>query len=144
MNSGLKNILISLGIRTASDITPKTLRGIPQLDNTLTNEILAWREKMERNFLFDSSKGLEQSDIQTLIHKFQPMMKPVERDLKSGTMKLQRIQADIVKKRISLRHAVEKRACELAQAEADFEVFSRTPEELIWREIDNFLHPRRR
>ncbi len=143
MNAGLKNILKLVGIGAAADITRNSLRGIPQLDNTLTNELLAWREKMEKNFLFDPSRGLEQSDVQALIHKYQPMMKPVERDLKAGTLKLHRIQADIVRKRITLRPAVEKRARELAQAVADFEIFSRTPEELIRQEIDGFLHPRK-
>lgn len=143
INTGLKNILKSVGIGTAADITRNKLLGIPQLDNTLTNELLSWREKMERNFLFDPTQGIERSDVQILIHKFQPMIKPVERDLLQGTMRLQRIQADILKKRITLRPAVEKRARELAQAEADFEVFSRTPEELIRREIDGIIHPRR-
>ena len=135
INNSLKNILKTLGIRTAADITRNSLLGIPQLDNTLTNELLAWREKMERNFLFDPTQGIERSDLQILIHKYQPMIKPVERDLLQGTLKLQRIQEDILKKRITLRPAVEKRARELAQAEADFEVFSHTPEELIKQEI---------
>jgi DNA-binding helix-hairpin-helix protein with protein kinase domain len=142
MNPGMKNTLKSLGVRTVSDITQNSLRRIPQLDNTVTNELLAWREKMERNFLFDPTKGLERSDIQALIHKFQPMIKPVERDLKVGTIKLHRIQEDIIKKRTTLRPAIEKRARELAQAEADFEVFSRTPEELIKKEIDGIFHVR--
>ena len=63
------------------------------------------------------------------------MMKPVERELKQGIPKLHRIQEDILKKRVTLRPAVEKRARELAQAEADFEVFRNTPEELIRREV---------
>jgi DNA-binding helix-hairpin-helix protein with protein kinase domain len=141
IDTGLKNILKSVGIGTAADITRNALLGIPQLDNTLTNEILAWREKMERNFLFDPTKGIERSDLQILIHKYQPMIKPVERELLLGTLKLHRIQEDILKKRITLRPAIEKRARELAQAEADFEVFSSTPEELIKAEIFGFFHP---
>ena len=46
-----------------------------------------------------------------------------------------RVQADILKKRVTLRPEVEKRARELAQAEADTEVFSHTPEELILQEV---------
>jgi hypothetical protein len=71
------------------------------------------------------------------------MMKPVERDLQNGILKLHHIQGDIMRKRVLLRSQVEKRARELAQAEADFEVFSRTPEELIKREIYGLLHPGR-
>ena len=143
LSSGLKNTLKSLGIRSASDISRNRLTGVPQLDNTLTNELLAWREKMERNFLFDSTQGIERTDLQALIHKYQPMIKPVERDLVQGILKLRRIQEEIIKKRTTLRPAVEKRAKELAQAEADFEVFSRTPEELILQEIDGIFQPRK-
>jgi len=142
IGAGLKISLKTAGIKTAADITRNTLFGIPQLDNNLINDLLAWRDKMERNFLFDPTKGIERSDVQALIHKYQPMMKPVERDLKLGILKLHRIQEDITKKRLSLRPAFEKRARELAQAEADFEVFSQTPEELIKREILGILHPR--
>jgi DNA-binding helix-hairpin-helix protein with protein kinase domain len=141
LNTGLKNILKSLGIETAADITRNQLLGIPQLDNTLTNELIAWRDKMERNFLFDPTQGIDRSDLQHLIHKYQPMIKPVERDLLTGTLKLHRIQEDILKKRITLRPAVEKRARELAQAKADFEIFSHTPEELIKQEIIGIFHP---
>jgi DNA-binding helix-hairpin-helix protein with protein kinase domain len=143
IGTGLKNTLKSLGIMTAANITRNALHVIPQLDNTLTNELLAWREKMERNFLFDPTQGIDKSDLQIFIHKYQPMIRPVERDLMHGTLKLRRIQEDILKKRITLRPAVEKRARELAQAEADFDIFSRTPEELIRREINGILHPRK-
>jgi DNA-binding helix-hairpin-helix protein with protein kinase domain len=142
ITDGLKNSMKAAGIRSAADITRNNLFGVPQLDNNLINDLLAWRDKMERNFLFDPTKGIDRSDVQALIHKYQPMMKPVERDLKLGILKLHRTQEDITKKRLTLRPAVEKRARELAQAEADYEVFSRTPEELIKQEILGILHPR--
>jgi len=137
----LKNTLKSAGIRSAADISPIRLRGIPQLDYTLINSLLHWREKMEGNFLYEPAKGVEHSDIKPVIHKFQPMIKPVERDILQGIPKLQRVQQDIIKKRVSLRPAVEKRARELAKAEADFEVFRRTPEELIMKELDGIILP---
>ncbi len=142
VGDGLKKTLKSAGIRCAADISGNALRVIPQLDNTLTNDLLAWRVKMEKNFLFDPTKGIDPSDLRALIHKYQPMMKPVERDLQHGIPKLRRIQEDILKKRLTLRVAVEKRARELAQAEADFEVFRHTPEELIREEILGILRPR--
>ena len=143
IGTGLKTALKSAGIGTAADITRSSLLVIPQLDNTLTNDLLAWRDKMERNFLFDPKKGIERSDLQNLIHKYQPMIKPVERDILQGTLKLHRIQDDILKKRITLRPAIEKRAQDLAQAEANFEVFNRTPEELIKQEIIGIFSPRK-
>ena len=138
----LKSVLKSLGIVSAADITRRRLLGVPQLDNTLTNDLLLWRERMVRNFLFDPAKGIDGSDLQGLIQKFQPQMKPVERELKQGIAKLRWIQEDIQRKRIALRPAMEKGAKELAQAQADFDVFSQTPEETIRRDIDRLIHPR--
>jgi DNA-binding helix-hairpin-helix protein with protein kinase domain len=142
LTPNLKMILKSSGIVTAADIEPRKIMSIPQVDNTLANEILLWREQKERTFLFDPTKGIERSDIQALIHKHQPQMKPIERELKTGIAKLHRIEDDIQKKRIALRPAVEKKAKELAQAEADFEVFSRTMEESIKKDIDNLIRRR--
>lgn len=141
LNAGLKRALKIAGIQSAADITHKKLYGIPQFDNTLVNRMLAWRDRMEKNFLFDPKPGVDRSDILSLIHKYQPMMKPVERDLVQGIRKLRRVQDDIIKKRSLLRPTVERRAKELAQAEADFDVFSRIPEELVRQEIDRVLHP---
>ncbi|HVN73557.1 MAG TPA: hypothetical protein VMT44_03060 [Methanoregula sp.] len=138
----LKEVLKSAGIGSVADITGKSLAGVPQLDNTLVNELLAWRGKIERSFIFDPAKGIEPSDLQALIQKFQPKIKPVERELRQGIANLHRIEEEIQRKRIALRPTMEKRAKELLQAEADFEVFSRTPEETIRRDIDNLLHPR--
>jgi DNA-binding helix-hairpin-helix protein with protein kinase domain len=131
--------LKAAGIRSAADMTPASLRRVPQIDNTLINELLLWREKMERNFLFDPTQGIDSADLQALIHQYQPLMRPVERDLTRGILKLQKVQGDILKKRVLIRPEIEKRARELAQAEADFEVFARTPEELIRRDIERLV-----
>ena len=138
----LKEVLKCAGIGSAADITRKNLTGVPQLDNTLVNELLGWREKIERNFIFDPAKGVESSDLQVLIQKFQPRIKPVERGIRQGIANLHRIEEEIQRKRVALRPAMEKRAKELAQAEADFEVFSRTPEETIRHDIEILLYPR--
>ncbi len=139
---GLRSVLRSWGVDSAADVTPKKLMSVPQIDNTLANEILAWRQRMEKNFLFDATKGIQGPDLQALIQRYQPQMKPVEQEIRTGIVRLRRIDEDIRKKRIGLRPAVEKRARELAQAEADFMVFGNTPEESIRRDIDQLLHPR--
>ena len=141
LNDEMKRALIVAGILSAAGITYKKLYGIPQFDNTLINRMLMWRDRMEKNFLFNPKQGIDRADLLSLIHKYQPIMKPVERDLVQGIRKLRRVQDNIMKKRALLRPTVERRAKELAQAEADFEVFSRIPEELVRRDIDRILHP---
>ena len=103
LTPAMKGHLMAAGVHSAADMTPVALRRVPQLDNTLINELLLWRERMEKNFLFDPSQGIDGTDLQTLIHKYQPMMRPVERDLIRGISKLQKIQGDILKKRVLLR-----------------------------------------
>ena len=134
--------LKTAGIKSAADLTRKRLQGIPQLDNTRINELLIWRERTEKNFLFDPSKGLDRSDLLPLIQKYQPLMKPVEREMKAGVANLRNVDENIRRKRSVLRPSVEKRAKELAQAEADFSLVCRTPDELILRDLDNLIHPR--
>ena len=141
LSADRKRALRAAGILSAADITQKKLYGIPQFDNTLINQVLAWRDRMEKNFLFNPKLGIDPSDLLSLVHKYQPMVKPVERDLVQGIRKLRRVQDDIIKKRALLQPTVERRAKELAQAEADFAVFSRIPEELVRRDIDWILHP---
>ncbi|MDD1693574.1 MAG: hypothetical protein LUQ71_02500, partial [Methanoregula sp.] len=68
--------------------------------------------------------------------KYQPQMRPVERELLQGTARLSRIQQDVLKKRVMLRQPVEKKAQELAQAKADYRVFESIAEEAVRRDID--------
>jgi hypothetical protein len=82
---------------------------------------------------------VESSDVRALVHKYQPLMKPVERELVQGTGRLSRIQQDVLKKRVLLRPSVEKRAQELAQARADYRVFAGGVTDAVLRDIDAAL-----
>lgn len=134
-----RDALVAAGIRTAADVTQMALRRVPLVDNTLANELLAWRERVSRTFLFDQKEAAGREEIQALVHKYQPQIKPVERELKTGAAKLRRIQEEVQKKRLTLRPLVEKRAKELAQAEADYEVFARTIEEMVAGDVRRVL-----
>ena len=131
------------GIETAADIAPLALRRIPRLDNTQINDLLLWRAKLEGGFLFDPGKGISEPDLRALVHKYQPLMKPVERELVQGIRRLPHLREEIVRKRGLLRPAVEKRAQELAQAASDYQVFEGLPEESI-RDLLGSLLPDRR
>jgi DNA-binding helix-hairpin-helix protein with protein kinase domain len=129
-------ILQSAGILCAGDVTLARLRRVPRLDNTQVAGLIAWRESVEKAFLFDPGRGVENADVRALVHKFQPQMKPVERELVQGIGRLSRIQQDVLKKRVMLRPGVEKRAQDLAQARADYRVFANSVEEAVMRDID--------
>jgi len=135
LGTALLETLKSAGIHTAADLTPAGLRRIPRLDPVIRGELVSWRDRLEKAFLFDPSKGVERSDVRALVHRFQPQMRPVERELMQGIARLSRIQQDVLKKRVLLRPQVEKRAQELAQAKADYRIFESAAEEAIRRDL---------
>jgi DNA-binding helix-hairpin-helix protein with protein kinase domain len=79
---------------------------------------------MEDRFRFDPSKGMDPADRQNLIHRFQPKMRPVERELRIGIESLNQVRQKILQNRSRYRPMVERSARELAQAAADLEVFT--------------------
>ena len=85
----------------------------------LTSDLVGWRNQIENNFKFDSSKGVDKTDVQFINQKFKPKLKPIERELRSGFEKLEQIQHSIIKKREDLYSIVERNAKELAQAQAN-------------------------
>jgi len=132
--------LKAAGIVTAADVTPTKLRRIPRLDPKVSGELIAWRERLEKAFLFDPQKSVNRAEVRALVHKYQPQMRPVEAELVQGIRRLARIQQDVIKKRVTLRAAVEKRARELAQAKADYRVFESDVEEAIRKDIQKILN----
>ena len=118
-----KATLRSFGIETAADITRASLMRITELEEIHKDELLTWRQQMENKFRFDPAHGMDKSDIQPLIHKFQPKLKPLERELHLGPEALYRIQQAILKNRARFLPMTEKSARELSQAHADYELF---------------------
>ncbi len=118
-----KATLRSFGIETAADITRASLMRITQLDEIHKEELLTWRHQMEEKFRFDPSGGTARTDIQPLIHKFQPRLKPLERELHLGPEELYKMQQTILGNRARFRPMTEKSAKELAQAHADYDRF---------------------
>jgi DNA-binding helix-hairpin-helix protein with protein kinase domain len=119
-----KATLRSFGIETAADITRASLMRITELDTIHKDELLEWRHQMENKFRFDPSRGMDKSDIQPLIHKFQPKLKPLERELHMGPEALYKIQQAVLKNRVRFQPMTEKSAKDLAQAHADYEIFT--------------------
>ena len=121
-----KAALRSFGIETAADIAPHKIMSIPGFDTTLINELMNWRKQQERKFVYDDENRVSASDIQSLIHTFQPKIRRVEREILAGIEKLHAIQQRIFKSRAKFQPVVEKSARDLAQAHANLSVFALT------------------
>ena len=93
-----KATLRSFGIETAAVYhRGLSLMRITELDTIHKDELLEWRHQMENKFRFDPSRGMDKSDIQPLIHKFQPKLKPLERELHMGPEALYKTQQTVLK-----------------------------------------------
>jgi DNA-binding helix-hairpin-helix protein with protein kinase domain len=126
LSENRKAALRSFGIETAADIVPYKIMSIPGFDSALTNELMNWRKQQESRFVFEEEKRVSASDIQGLIHTFQPKIRPVEREILIGIEKLHSIQQQIFKNRAKFQPVVEKSARDLAQAHANLSVFALT------------------
>jgi len=111
--------LRSFGIETAADIDPHRIQTIPGFDAALAHELVSWRKQQEGRFDFDEEKRASASDIQGLIHTFQPKIRPAEREILGGIEKLYAIQQRILKNRGKFQPIIEKSARDLAQAHAN-------------------------
>ncbi len=123
-------------------MTPAALWRVPRLDPGVTGELLSWRERLKKTFLFDPDAGADRADTRALVHKYQPQMRPVERELVQGIGRLSRIQQDVMRKRVVLRPSLEKRAQELAQATADYRVFGSFVEDAVRQDVRSILSSR--
>jgi DNA-binding helix-hairpin-helix protein with protein kinase domain len=126
LSENRKAALRSFGIETAAEIAPHKIMSIPGFDSALANELMNWRKQQESRFVFDEQKGVSASDVQGLIHTFQPKIRPVERELLIGIEKLHATQQKIFRNRVKFQPVIEKSARDLAKAHADLSVFALT------------------
>ncbi|HVP96200.1 hypothetical protein [Methanoregula sp.] len=119
LNENRRAALRSFGIETAADIDPSRIMTIPGFDTALTSELVNWRMQQEKRFVFDEEKRVPASDVQKLIHTFQPKIRPVEREILTGIERLYGIQQKILKNRARFQPVIEKNARDLAQAHAN-------------------------
>ena len=66
IGQGRATVLLSHGIETAADINERVIMAIPGFGPSLTSELVAWRRMVEGRFRFDPSKGVPQSEIQSI------------------------------------------------------------------------------
>jgi len=119
IGSARKSVLVSFGIETAADIDRNTIMNIEGFGPRLTSELVNWRINLERQFVFDPSKGVDPADIATVNRHFAQKRKQIEGELLAGAEHLNQIRQKIMQSRNRLLPNVQKVAQQLAQAEAD-------------------------
>lgn len=120
-----KATLQSYGIETAADISESSIRAIPGFGATLASNLVAWRRSIERSFVFDPAKGVDQRDIATIETDIGAIRNRLEQSLLGGAGRLTQIAQQTELKRASIRSEAQQAIRELAQAEADLKEFGR-------------------
>ena len=123
IGSGRKATLVSFGVETAADIDQRRIQKIRGFGSSLTNELVQWRKKVESNFVFDASKGIDPVDMRALDQKYRQQQAKIENALLAGPDALGKLRAEIIRKRGSLRNEVENAARTLAQARSNMTEF---------------------
>jgi hypothetical protein len=111
--------LASFGIETALDVMEHAIRGVPGFGPAYTQNLLNWRQSIERKFVFDAKKGVPIHEQQALEQKYQLKKEPLEKMLASGNQQLQDIASRGRDELRRLRERIDQHVVVLGQARAD-------------------------
>jgi DNA-binding helix-hairpin-helix protein with protein kinase domain len=112
--------LQSFGIETARDVNERDILRIPGFGEALTGSLVSWRRSLERQFVFDPSKGIDPADLAALDRTISGRKSQIEQALQAGPAALERLRYEISVRRQALLQQLEAAARAVAQAEADF------------------------
>ncbi|MCZ8514740.1 hypothetical protein O9H85_20390 [Paenibacillus filicis] len=90
-----KSTLQSYGIETAKDVSRDSLLSIQGFGPALTNNLVAWRDSIECEFVFDSNKGMPQSLINEIDREVYHQRLDLESRLTNGKKQLEEITNEI-------------------------------------------------
>lgn len=111
--------LESNSIETAFDVVREFVMCVPGFKEKTTEKLLAWRRQKEREFRFDPSKGVPQSDIQLVELKYANKRAQCERLLQAGPTELRNLSGRAQTEIQRLDEALARLEFEVAQSLAD-------------------------
>ena len=112
-------VLASFGVETAADIEEWRIRKIPGFGPKLTGELLSWRRSVQRRFRFNPLQGVDPREERQLMVRFNQKRVQLHGTLEEGFSRLQRLKAEILSRRSSLKAALDKTAVAVRKAQAD-------------------------
>lgn len=116
-----KATLASFGIETAADVSWQDVIRIRGFGKAYTSSLVNWRKRIEGQFRFDPSKGVDPADLARIRNKFAQQQKQIQGALLAGPEQLMQIKNDCQTKRQQLP-ALISAAKKVAQARADLSV----------------------
>lgn len=114
IGAGRKQVLASYGIFTAADIEYDRIRGIKGFGDVLTNNLLAWKAEVLRQFRFDPATAISPSDHRMIRVKFQNKQQKFLVELDQQISHLESLET-------TCRNALQKLIPELRRTVAQYE-----------------------
>jgi len=111
--------LRSYGIETAADVTSNAILSVHGFGPAYTAKLLAWRDSIERRFVFNPTLGVDPADRQAVEREVDAARVKLEQELRSGESELRRITEQARSSRGTLLSAAEAASKATRQAEAD-------------------------
>jgi DNA-binding helix-hairpin-helix protein with protein kinase domain len=111
--------LSSFGVETAADVEYTRIISIPGFGPSLTGELLAWRDQVERRFRFDATRAVEPADIAQVDQGISLERAQLERLLRAGPGELRRLAQQAQLRQTTMFAEIDASLREVAQAEAD-------------------------
>jgi DNA-binding helix-hairpin-helix protein with protein kinase domain/Flp pilus assembly protein TadD len=118
--------LRSYGIETAADVTAGAILAVHGFGPSYTAKLLAWRDSIERRFVFDPRRGVDPVDRQAVEREVETARAKLEQELCGGSAELRRISEQSKASRGALLSAAEAASKSLAQADADLNTANAT------------------
>jgi DNA-binding helix-hairpin-helix protein with protein kinase domain len=115
--------LQSYGIETAADVNAAAILKVPGLGPTIAQNLIDWRNSIERTFVFDANRGIDPADLQALESTLTHQRAQLETDLTAGATQLEQTRRRIETRRQTLLSQITATNVRLAQAKADLRGF---------------------
>lgn len=114
-----KAMLRSYGIETAADVTSASIMGIPGFGSALTDRLVAWRQGIERRFVFDNRVALDPAALASVEQEIYVRRLACEQALGRGAAELTALRDTILRERVTLRPKLQEAILRVLQAEVD-------------------------
>jgi len=111
--------LLSYGVETAADVNEPRLKTVPGLPGDVSARLAAWRDGIEKTFVFDPKQALTPSRLQALVLKFRQMQQTCEARLAGGAEELILIRDTADRELTLTKERIQRLAGEVRQADAD-------------------------
>jgi DNA-binding helix-hairpin-helix protein with protein kinase domain len=92
---GRTSMLASYGIETAADVDYRKIIQIPGFGESLTSELVQWRQKHEQNFRFNPNEPVDRRDINALDQEMEARRQSLLTTLRQGPDALRRLSQEI-------------------------------------------------